>query len=111
MTRADQDRVGDILQGINRLLGIRDSGRAAFDTDWMVRSAACYELVVMGEALNSLSDDFVAEYAGLPVRDAKALRNVLAHEYFSADDDILWDTICADIPNLAAILEKPRPRR
>ena len=111
MTRSDHDRVGDILQGINRLLEIRDSGRAAFDTDWTVRSAACYELVVMGEALNSLSDEFVAGYAGLPVRDAKDLRNLLAHEYFRADDDILWDTICADIPNLAAILDKPRRGR
>ena len=89
MTRADQDRVGDILQGVDRLLKIRDSGRAAFDTDWMVRSAACYELVVIGEALDSLSDEFVAESAGLPVRAAKGIRNVLAHEYFQADNDIL----------------------
>lgn len=104
MTRADRDRVEDVLRGIDRLREVRALGRSAFDRDWMVRSAACYELLVIGEALNALSDDFVMEFADLPVSDAVGLRNVLAHEYFRADDDILWNTICIDIPEVADVL-------
>ena len=36
----------------------------------MVRSSACYELIVMGEALNNLSDEFVESYSALPVSEA-----------------------------------------
>lgn len=43
-------------------------------------------------------------YSDLPVSDAVDLRNVLAHEYFRADDDILWNTISIDIPGLAEML-------
>ena len=70
----------------------------------MIRSAACYELIVLGEALNALSDEFLEAHSGLPVREAVGLRNVLAHEYFRADDDILWDTISIDMPGLAEML-------
>jgi len=44
-------------------------------------------------ALDRLSAEFVARHRYLPVRQAKSLRNKLAHEYFVADPDILWDTI------------------
>ena len=104
MTRGDRDRVEDILQGIDRLREVRELGRSAFDRDWMVRSAVCYELLVIGEALNALSDEFVMAYSELPVSDAVDLRNVLAHEYFRASDNILWNTVSIDIPGLAEIL-------
>lgn len=104
MTRGDRDRVEDIPRGIDRLGEIRNLGRSAFNGNWMVRSAACYELLVIGEALNALSDEFVTAYSDLPVSDAVDLRNVLAHEYFRADDDILWNTISIDIPGLAEML-------
>ena len=70
--------------------------------DWVVRDAANYNLTVIGEALNSLSEDFVARHRDLPVRQAKSFRNKLAHEYFAADHDIFWDTITRDVPALAA---------
>ena len=55
MTREDQDRVGDILRAIRWLLRVKEKGRQAFDGDWQVRSAASYERMVIGEALNNLS--------------------------------------------------------
>ena len=110
MTRSDQERVADVLGGVGRLQEVRDGGRAAFDREWIVRSAACYELLVIGEALNALSDEFMLGHVGLPVRAAKDLRNVLAHEYFRTDDDILWNTIRTDIPAIAATLRRRRPR-
>ncbi|MYB08775.1 MAG: DUF86 domain-containing protein [Acidimicrobiia bacterium] len=70
----------------------------------VIRDAANYNLTVIGEALNRLSDDFVARHSDLPVRQAKSLRNKLAHEYFVADPDILWDTITRDVPALAAMI-------
>lgn len=73
-----------------------------YDGDWVVRDAANYNLTVIGEALDRLSAEFIARHRNLPVRQAKSLRNKLAHEYFVADPDILWATITQDVPALAA---------
>ena len=106
MTRGDRDRVEDILRSIGQLREVRELGRSAFNREWIVRSAACYELMVIGGALNALSDEFVEAYSGLPVSGAVDLRNVLTHEYFRVNNDILWDTISLDIPSLAEILSE-----
>lgn len=104
MTRRDEERIRDILGACRRLGEIAARGRSAYDGDWMVRDAANYNLTVIGEALDSLSAEFIARNPDLPVRQAKSLRNKLAHEYFVADPDILWDTINQDVPALAAKL-------
>ena len=36
----------------------------------------------------------------------KGLRNVLAHEYFGVDTDVVWQTIQEDLPGLKKLLEK-----
>lgn len=104
MTRKDDERIQDILEACDRLAQIAARGRPAYDGDWVVRDAANYNLTVIGEALGRLSAQFVARHRDLPVRQAKSLRNKLAHEYFVADPDILWDTITQDVPALAAKL-------
>ncbi len=102
MTRKDEERIQDILGACDRLAQITARGRSAYDGDWVLRDAANYNLTVIGEALDRLSDGFVARHRDLPVRQAKSLRNKLAHEYFVADPDILWGTITQDVPALAA---------
>ncbi|MYH72353.1 MAG: DUF86 domain-containing protein [Acidimicrobiia bacterium] len=102
VTRKDDERIQDILGACDRLAQIAARGRSEYDGDWVIRDAANYNLTVIGEALDRLSDDFVARHRDLPVRQAKSLRNKLAHEYFVADPDILWDTITQDVPALAA---------
>ena len=38
-------------------------------------------------------------------RDWQALRNVLVHEYFRLDEEIIWHTSQEDIPSLTTGLE------
>ncbi|MDE0604074.1 MAG: DUF86 domain-containing protein [bacterium] len=102
MTRRDEERIRDILGACDRLAQIAARGRSVYDGDWVVRDAANYNLTVIGEALDRLSAEFIARHRNLPVRQAKSLRNKLAHEYFVADPDILWATITQDVPALAA---------
>ena len=106
MTRRDEERIRDILEACNKLAEIMDVGRIEYDTSWFVRDAAYYNLMVIGEAINSLSDEFVAQNPRLPVRQAKSLRNKLTHEYFAADSGIVWDTITTHVPALGAALRR-----
>ena len=107
MSRSDSERVDDMLEACQRLAEIVELGRAAYDSNWLIGSAASYELAVIGEAIAHLSREFLAQHSGLPTRQAKSLRNLVMHEYFRTDPDILWDTITKDVPNLASALRSP----
>jgi uncharacterized protein with HEPN domain len=54
----------------------------------------------IGELTTYLSDDFKQTYTGIPWKQIKALRNIVAHSYGKIDDESLWETITGDIPKL-----------
>lgn len=105
MTRTDNQRVEDILRAARRLQEIAANGRVAFDRSWPLQDAAIRELELLGEAMNKLSDEFKERVSGLPIEVARGLRNVVAHEYWTIDLDVIWDTIIKDIGPLVATLE------
>ena len=109
MSRSDAERVADILAACGRLAEIVELGRGEFDSDWLAVSAASYELAVIGEAMAHLSDEFLGTHDSVPVRKAKSLRNLLMHEYFRAEPQILWDTMVTDIPELVRQLGSQAP--
>ncbi|WP_420622445.1 DUF86 domain-containing protein [Candidatus Poriferisodalis sp.] len=109
MSRSDTERVADIRAACSRLAEIVKLGREEFDRNWLAVSAASYELAVIGEAMAHLSDEFLKTHSSVPTRKAKSLRNLLMHEYFRAEPEILWDTIVSDIPDLVRILDSVSP--
>jgi uncharacterized protein with HEPN domain len=64
----------------------------------------------VGEAATRLSQTLKDKYALIPWRAICGFRNFIAHEYFSLDSDIIWQTVTADVPSLetqvAEILNK-----
>ncbi|WP_419947280.1 DUF86 domain-containing protein [Candidatus Poriferisodalis sp.] len=104
MSRSDSERLADILAACGRLTEIVELGRAEFDRNWLVVSAASYELSIVGEAMANLSDEFLDTHSTVPARSAKSLRNLLMHEYFRAESDIVWDTITTEIPVVVELL-------
>lgn len=57
-------------------------------------------LEVIGEAARHIPEDFKNHYADIPWRDIGDMRNVLIHEYFDVDYDIVWKTATQFIPPL-----------
>lgn len=109
MSRSDSERVADILDACDRLAEIVELGREEFGGNWLAVSAASYELAVIGEAMTHLSDEFLEMHRSVPVRKAKSLRNLLMHEYFRTEPEILWDTMVSDIPELVRMLGSAPP--
>ena len=98
----DIDRLADILDAA-KLLGIFQAGRNRDDLkkDLLLRSALLHQLFVIGEAATRLSQQLKDKYPGIPWRAICGFRNFIAHEYFSLDSDIIWQTVIADVPALA----------
>ena len=78
-----------------------------------MRSALLHQLFVIGEAATRLSQTLKDKYAAIPWRAICGFRNFIAHECFSLDSDIIWQTVSADVPSLeveiAEILWKEFP--
>ncbi len=104
-----------------RLLHIRDAlvqiekytkglERSRFVERTVQFDAIMMQIIVIGEAVNKLSDDFKEKYHDQPWHRAVGLRNQTAHGYIDINPDIVWDTIKTDLPilkqNILAILKK-----
>ncbi len=87
-----------------RLGEIVECGRERFDNEWILQAAAERELEIIGEAANALSDDFCARVPDLPIAEAKALRNLIAHQYREVDYGVIWQTMIKDVPSLVEML-------
>ena len=105
MNTGDRQRINDILAASRNVAEIAAEGWPSFQQSWRSVSAACYEMVVIGEAASKLSAEFATENPGLPLREAKALRNFVVHEYAKVDRRALWVAITRSVPDFARGLE------
>jgi uncharacterized protein with HEPN domain len=55
---------------------------------------------IIGEAANNLDEDFITTHSAVAWEKLVSMRNLLIHEYFGVDLDIVWDTIQEDVPEL-----------
>lgn len=62
-------------------------------------------LEVIGEAVKSLPPDFKQRYPEIPWRSITALRNVLIHEDFGVDLEIVWRVVQRRLPTLKRHVE------
>ena len=102
MKRADRRRLAHVLDQIDRIDAYCRDGRDAFDRDLRTQDAVLYRLTVIGEALGALTPETYRLLASLPPRLPKGQRNILVHEYWRVDLDIVWATVTTDLPPLRA---------
>ena len=99
-------RVQDILNAISSIQ--KSTANMTFEeflAEEITVKAVLYDFIVMGEAARNIPTDVQARYpqiAWLPMRD---MRNVMTHEYFQVDLEIVWDSIHSDLSPLASQLQ------
>ena len=71
-----------------------------FVADRVRVAATIREFEIIGEAVGKLSTDTKAQQAHLPWQDIKDFRNLLIHEYFGIDLQIIWSVIGEELPIL-----------
>ena len=99
--RGWQTRIDDILEAIGKI----ERYTYGFDFDaWQndekTIDAVIRNLEIIGEASSHLPIEIQEQYEDVPWGMMKGIRNILAHEYFGVDLEILWKTIKQDLPNL-----------
>ena len=77
-----------------------------FSKNNLVIDAVVRNLEVIGEAAKNIPTDFKKEYKDIPWSKIAGMRNIIVHEYFSVDLEILWQTIQQDILELKKLIGK-----
>ena len=73
--------------------------------DAMTQDAVLRCLTVIGEALSALSDETLARLESLPPHLPRGQRNILVHEYWRIDLNVIWNTVACDLPPLKDDIE------
>ena len=93
--------LADILESGNAIVefttGMTFEG---FRSDRKTCSAVIREFEVIGEAVGKLSDDVKQKHHDVEWQDIKDFRNLLVHEYFGVDLEIIWKVVRDDLPGL-----------
>lgn len=85
---------------IAQILKKHHSNREEFENDTEFQFACGMCIIQIGELVARLDEDFVKNYPDIPWRQIKGMRNIYAHDYDIIDNDIIWETITKEIPEL-----------
>ena len=99
--RSDSLYVRDIKEAIDAIFSYtRGITFDDFKLDRMRYSAVIREFELIGEAVGNLADDVKENYPHIAWQDIRDFRNLLVHEYFGVDLEIVWNIIQSDLPSL-----------
>jgi uncharacterized protein with HEPN domain len=77
-----------------------------FRADEKTVDAVVRNLIVIGEASRHIPEDVERRHPEVPWDKMRGIRNVVVHEYFGVDAEILWETARHDLPPLRPLLER-----
>lgn len=79
--------------------------RTRYDDDEVLRLALTHVIQTIGEAARHVSEEFRAGHPAIPWAAIIGMRHRIVHEYFAVDEEIVWQTVVAELVPLAALLE------
>jgi uncharacterized protein with HEPN domain len=87
-----------------------DMDKVAFLDDLKTQSSVLHQMMVMGEAVKRLSDDFRNQHPEIPWTLVAGMRDKLIHGYDIVDLEEVWKTAAEDVPELLGWLEPHLPK-
>ncbi|MBI9047502.1 MAG: DUF86 domain-containing protein [Anaerolineaceae bacterium] len=104
--RSEQKRLLDCLDAIEKIQQKLPIDRAEFEQDEMVQVWVTHHLQIIGEAAGRLSVRTRNSSDEIPWAQIIGKRNILIHDYFGINLDIIWSTAVSFLPELRMSIEK-----
>ena len=99
--RPDRLYLLDIIEAADRVdVHLAERDRERFLADVTRQAAVLHELTVIGEAAGRLSETLRKAHSATPWAKVVSFRNVVVHEYFGLNWEIVWDTATELVPEL-----------
>ncbi len=101
MSRNPRLYLEDILQSCNKI----QRYTAGLSLDLFIQNDLIYDAVlrnleIFGEAAKGVPDEIRLTHPSVEWRKITGFRDIVAHQYFSMSDSIIWDVIINKIPEL-----------
>ena len=84
----------------------REKSRDEIESKEVLIKAIVRSLEIIREATKKLPEEFRKSYPQIYWKELAGMRDVLIHDYFGIDYDIVWNTITRDIPELEHELKR-----
>ena len=98
------ERFYDMLEAIQRIEKYTGRGRLAFASDELIQTYVVHNLQILGEAASKTPHEIHDLYPCLPWPKMIGMRNVLVHNYFNIDLEIVWAVVEQELPALKTAL-------
>ncbi len=101
MSRDYKVYLEDILEAIGKIRTYTaDMSADSFAADNKTLDAVLRNLEVIGEAVKRIPDDIRSQHEQVEWKKIAALRDILIHQYFGIDAEIIWDVVQNKLPEL-----------
>jgi len=100
-------RLEDIRDSLDLIAEyVRELDYESWQNDQKTIDAVIRNIEIIGEAASHVPENIQERYADVPWHQMKGMRNILIHEYFGVDIDVLWRTVQEDLPSLKIKIQK-----
>ena len=103
--RTDRLRLLDAVEQVELISRFTQQGRDAFFRDVLIQSAVLHRLALLGEACRGVSSALREAHPEVPWPQIIAFRNVVIHQYFGIDLELVWGIVTGHV---AALRERLR---
>lgn len=101
MSRGYKLRLRDILDAIAQIQDyVGEADIEDYKADSMMIDSVNMNLLIIGEAARGVPEPVQAEYPEIDWRNIIGLRNIITHEYFRLNLDLIWNVIQTELPAL-----------
>lgn len=99
--------VEHILECTKAILEYMDGkSKEDFLKERMLQDAVTRQIEIIGEATKNISQDFRNAHADIPWKQMAGMRDIIIHEYFDINLDVIFETASQWIPDLKGKIEK-----
>ena len=88
---------------------VEGRSRADLDRDRPLALALLKLIEIVGEAADNVTEERRRTCPEIPWPKIVGMRHRLVHAYYDINNDVLWNTVTANLPPLVAALEKVVP--